>query len=174
MLKTLTPRGLTAVVVLLVLVTGTFVWAGRALAQESPSIQHGAVHHASGTFEVSMAPGDPEAVEAGLGLSRYILTKTFTGGLTGHGVGQMLAGGPEGSETVGSYVAIERFVGTLDGHKGAFLLAHRGDMAGEDYSLSITVVPGSGTGALAGIAGDFKLTVENGVHHYDLAYTLPQ
>ncbi|CAN5189750.1 hypothetical protein BH09PSE1_BH09PSE1_28360 [soil metagenome] len=169
MLKTLTPRGLMAVIVLLAVVTLTFVLVGRARAQDAS-----AVHHAVGAFEVSMAPADPEAVEGGLGLSRYSLTKTFTGGMTGQGVGQMLAGGPEGSQTVGSYVAIERFVGTLDGRQGAFLLAHRGDMSGDDYSLAITVVPNSGTGALTGIAGDFKLTVEDGVHHYDLAYTLPE
>jgi len=168
MLKILTARGLVAVAVLVAVVALAFVGVGQALAQD------GAVHHASGTFEVSVVPADPEAVEAGLGLSRYALTKTFTGGLIGHGVGQMLAGGPAGSETVGTYVAIERFVGTLDGREGAFLLAHRGDMAGEAYTLAITVVPNSGTGALEGISGDFKLTVEGGVHHYDLDYVLPR
>jgi len=42
------------------------------------------------------------------------------------------------------------------------------------YTLSITVVPNSGTGALEGIEGEFVLTVgPDGVHHYDLAYRLP-
>jgi hypothetical protein len=86
----------------------------------------------------------------------------------------MLAGGPAGSQTRGTYVAIERVVGVLDGKEGAFLMAHRGDMTPEGYTLAITVVPNSGTGALAGIEGEFILTVTgDGVHHYDLAYRLP-
>lgn len=167
MLRSLTPRGLMAVIVLVALATLAFIGVGHARAQDA-----GVAHHAIGTFEVSMTPADPEVTEAGLGLSSYTLSKTFSGGLEGKGVGQMLTGGPSES-TTGTYVALERFVGTLDGKQGAFLLAHRGDMAGDDYTLSIAVVPNSGTGELAGIAGDFKLTVEGGVHHYDLAYTLP-
>ena len=46
-------------------------------------------------------------------------------------------------------------------------------MSLEGYTLSITVVPNSGTGALAGISGDFALTLEGGEHRYDLSYSLP-
>lgn len=165
MLKTFTPRGLLVLVLLFVVAAALAVGVGGAYAEEAT------MHHATGTFEVGVAPADPEVVEAGLGLSRYTLTKTFTGGLAGAGTGQMLAGGP--SETTGTYVALERVVGTLGGREGAFLLAHRGDMSPEGFTLSITVVPNSGTGALTGIAGDFGLTITDGVHHYDLAYTLP-
>lgn len=129
------------------------------------------MHHATGTFTVTRTPADPEAVEAGLGLSRFTLAKTFGGGLTGTGTGQMLAGGV--STETATYVALERVVGTLDGREGAFLLAHRGDMGPQGFSLSITVVPNSGTGALAGLTGDLALSITGGVHHYDLAYRLP-
>ena len=139
--------------------------AGSVKAQET------VVHHATGTFEVSVTPVDPEVVEAGLGLSRYTLAKTFSGGMTGSATGQMLAGGVSAEDA--TYIALERFVGTLDGRPGAFLLAHRGDMSPEGYTLSITVVPNSGTGALAGISGDFALTLEGGEHRYDLSYSLP-
>lgn len=167
-MRILTVRGYVAVLAFVVmLATGLFV-TGAAHAQD------GAVHHAVGTFEVEMTPGAPEVVEAGLGLSRYRLTKTFAGGIAGVGVGEMLAGGPPGVETAGTYVALERVVGTLDGRQGAFLLAHRGDINAEGYTLSITVVPNSGTGDLVGLTGDFALTVtDDGVHHYDLAYRLP-
>jgi hypothetical protein len=40
--------------------------------------------------------------------------------------------------------------------------------------LSITVVPDSGTGDLAGLAGDFKLTIVDGLHFYEFEYTLPR
>jgi len=65
-------------------------------------------------------------------------------------------------------------VGSLDGKTGAFLLAHRGDINAEGYTLSITVVRGSGTGELVGLSGDFGLTITDGVHNYDLAYRLPE
>lgn len=164
-MRTLTVRGYLAVAVIGLLVMVGWAAAGNAGAQEA------AVQHATGTFEVSVTPADPEVKEAGLGLSRYTLAKTFSGGMSGSGVGQMLAGGP--SEQVGTYVALERFVGTVDGREGAFLLAHRGDMNAEGYTLSITVVPGSGTGELAGISGDFALTIAGGEHRYDLSYRLP-
>ncbi|ADL01508.1 DUF3224 domain-containing protein [Brevundimonas subvibrioides] len=167
-MRVLTARGYSVLIALLLVVMMVgIIGAGAAGAQEAP------VRHATGTFEVTMAPGDEEQVEAGLGLSRYVLSKTFQGGITAVGAGQMLAGGPPGSETAGTYVALERVVGTLDGRSGAFLLAHRGDINSEGYSLSITVVPGSGTGDLTGLSGDFALTITDGIHHYDLAYRLP-
>lgn len=167
-MRVLTVRGYVALIAMVVLMTAGLFATGVAHAQDGP------LHHATGTFEVTMAPGDEEAVEAGLGLSRYGLSKTFEGGIAGVSVGQMLAGGPAGVETAGTYVALERVVGTLDGRSGAFLLAHRGDINAEGYTLLITVVPGSGTGELTGVSGDFGLTVVDGVHHYDLAYRLPE
>ena len=165
-MRTLTFRGYLAVAVLGLLIAIGIMAAGSAKAQET------VVHHAVGTFEVTMVPADEEVVEAGLGLSRYGLVKRFNGGITGVSSGQMLTGGPPG-DTTGTYIALERVVGTLDGKEGAFLLAHRGDMSPEGYTLSITVVPNSGTGALAGISGDFALTLEGGEHRYDLSYSLP-
>jgi len=166
-MRMLTARGYVALIAMVVLMTAGRVATGTAHAQDGP------VHHATGTFEVAMTAGDEEQVEAGLGLSRYGLSKTFEGGIDGVSVGQMLAGGPPGVETAGTYVALERVVGTLDGRSGAFLLAHRGDINPDGYTLSITVVPGSGTGDLVGLSGDFGLTIVDGVHHYDLAYRLP-
>jgi hypothetical protein len=167
-MRFLTVRGYVVLITLLVLASIGVFGAGVARAQDA------GLHHATGTFEVMMAPGDAEQVEAGLGLSRYVLSKTFEGGITGTSDGQMLAGGPPGVETTGTYVALERVVGSLDGKTGAFLLAHRGDINAEGYTLSITVVPGSGTGELVGLSGDFGLTITDGVHHYDLAYRLPE
>ena len=167
-MRALTTRGYLALILLVGAIIAGVGFAGSALAQDR------VVRHATGTFDVQMAVGDEEAVEAGLGLSRYTLSKTFSGGLSGTGVGQMLAGGPAGSQDTGTYVAIERVVGVLDGREGAFMMAHRGDMTPEGYTLSITVVPNSGTGALTGIEGEFVLTVTpDGEHHYDLAYSLP-
>ena len=39
--------------------------------------------------------------------------------------------------------------------------------------LSITVVPDSGTGGLAGLAGTLAIEITGGKHFYDFEYTLP-
>jgi hypothetical protein len=71
------------------------------------------------------------------------------------------------------YVAIEVVTGTLAGKHGSFALQHSGTMDQNGLKMSVTVVPGSGTGELKGIAGTFAIHVENGQHSYDLEYTLP-
>jgi len=122
-MRALTTRGYLALTLLLGAVIAGVGFAGSALAQDR------VVHHATGEFVVAMTPA-----EAGLGLSSYSLSKVFTGGIVGSAKGQMLAGGPAGSQDTGTYVALERVVGSVDGRAGAFLLAHRGDMTPNGYS----------------------------------------
>ena len=74
----------------------------------------------------------------------------------------------------GGYVAIEQVSGTLSGHTGTFVLQHSGTMTRGTLQLSITVVPDSGTGQLAGISGKLDITITNGKHFYDFEYTLPE
>jgi len=100
------------------------------------------------------------------------IEKQLHGDLEGTGKGQMLtAGNSTGS---GAYVAIERITGTLEGRSGSFILQHRGIMTRGTPELTITVVPDSGTGQLAGIAGAFTIIIANGKHSYDFEYTLPE
>ena len=42
-----------------------------------------------------------------------------------------------------------------------------------DYNLIIDVVPDSGTGQLAGLAGRVKIVIADGKHSYEIDYTLP-
>jgi hypothetical protein len=44
---------------------------------------------------------------------------------------------------------------------------------GGDLRLSVVVVPDSGAGQLAGIAGTMTIRIEKGAHFYDFDYTLP-
>jgi hypothetical protein len=71
------------------------------------------------------------------------------------------------------YVAIERFTGSLMGRSGSFVFQHSGSMNQGAQQLSITVVPDSGTGALKGLAGQFKIRIENGQHFYEFDHSLP-
>lgn len=131
-----------------------------------PSMQH-----ATGTFEVTITPAQPAAEAAPGAPGRMLLAKTFHGGIEATGAGEMLA--TMTPEQSGAYVALERVTGAVDGHVGSFALLHRGVMDRGAQELSITIVPGSGTEALSGIAGVFHLTIEGGVHRYDLEYSLP-
>jgi hypothetical protein len=128
-------------------------------------------HQASGTFNVSITPVTPADGAAADLPGRMTLAKTVHGGLTGTGEGEML--GAMGPDQSGAYVAMERVRGALDGREGSFLLVHRGVMDRGAQDLTITVVPGSGTGELTGLAGVFHLTIAGGEHRYVLDYTLP-
>ena len=138
-----------------------------AFAPQEASVSH----QASGTFNVSITPIAPAEDAASDIPGRMTLAKTFHGGLTGTGEGEML--GAMGPNQSGAYVAMERVRGALDGREGTFLLVHRGVMDRGAQELLITVVPGSGTGALAGLTGVFHLTIADGEHRYVLDYTLP-
>jgi hypothetical protein len=44
---------------------------------------------------------------------------------------------------------------------------------GGEYNLAVVVVPDSGTGELAGLAGTMAIVIEGGRHSSELDYTLP-
>jgi len=127
--------------------------------------------HARGTFEVKLTPqadGD-----AGAGLARMILDKQFHGDLEATSQGQMLSAGTAVQGSAG-YVALERVSGTLLGRTGTFVLQHHGLMNRGTPSLTITVVPDSGTGELTGLAGTMGIEIAEGRHSYDFEHTLPE
>ena len=70
------------------------------------------------------------------------------------------------------YVAIERVSGTLRGRAGTFALQHTGTMTRGAPSLTITVVPDSGTYELAGLSGRMTIILTDGKHSYELEYAL--
>ncbi|MEO6209638.1 MAG: DUF3224 domain-containing protein [Gemmatimonadaceae bacterium] len=127
--------------------------------------------HAKGTFDVKVVPIGTEDKERDPGIGRMSLNKDFQGDFVGSGKGEMLTGGTDVKES-GAYVAIERVTGTLQGRTGSFMLAHRGTMARGKYNLEIDIVPDSGTGELAGIAGSLTITIVEKKHFYELSYTL--
>lgn len=128
---------------------------------------------AKGSFTVEMKPlSEPNAAD-GVSLGRTSLVKRFEGDLVAAGKGEMLTALTPVKGSAG-YVAIERVTGTLHGRTGSFVFQHTGTMDRGAQQLSITVVPGSGTGALAGITGTFKLSIVEGKHFYEFEYSLPQ
>jgi hypothetical protein len=145
-----------------------------ALTAAAPATQS-VTRHVTGTFTVQITPeAQAAAPGGGLPTARMGMVKTFTGAMTGTATGTMLSAGTPGPGKPAGYVAVDQFRGRVDGRDGGFLLLHRGtiDSAGSS-ELSVVIAPGTGTGALTGIAGTFAIRIEGGVHHYDLAYTLP-
>jgi hypothetical protein len=123
---------------------------------------------ATGQFDVKVTP----APETTPGIARLTLDKQFHGALEATSKGEMLASG--GAQGTGGYVAMEVVTGKLAGRSGSFALQHTGTMINNDYKLIVVVVPGSGTGELAGLDGTIQILIEpGGKHSYDFNYTLP-
>jgi hypothetical protein len=129
--------------------------------------------HASGTFDVKVTPQAPDDKAQDASLSRLTIDKQFHGDLAGTSKGQMLAAGTTVQGSAG-YVAVEKVTGTLVGRIGSFVLQHSGTMTRGVPQLTITVVPDSGTGQLAGLAGKMTIKIEGGKHFYEFEYTLPE
>lgn len=112
---------------------------------------------ASAHFTITLAPGDPALP----GTGRSDFTKEWTGDLAGTSAGVMLSAGDPEAGTAG-YVALETFTGTLAGQSGSFTLQQLGSMGGADDRIVYEVVPGSGTGDLAGLTGSMALGGDDG------------
>ncbi len=125
--------------------------------------------HATGSFEVKLLP--QPAADADSGLGRMSIDKVFSGDLQGTSKGEMLAATTAVKGSAG-YVAIERVTGTLQGRSGSFMLQHLGTMTRGAPTLTVLVVPDSGTGELSGIAGSLSIAIADGKHFYTLDYTL--
>ena len=155
--------------------------SAAALAQDTtarpapstpPSQEATMTAHARGTFDVKMLPQSEDETE-GSSLGRFTLEKQYRGDLEGSARGEMLTAMTEVKGSA-AYVAVERFTGKLGGRTGSFALAHRGIMTRGAQQLAIEVVPDSGSGELAGIAGTLGIAIAaDGTHSYDLEYTLP-
>jgi hypothetical protein len=126
---------------------------------------------AAGAFEVSTKPLDPLDERDGTAVGRMALDKQYRGDLDAVGHGQMLTAMTATKDSAG-YVAIERVTGALRGRAGGFVLQHTGTMTHGTQKLSVTVVPDSGSGALAGLSGTLGISVVDRQHYYDFEYSL--
>lgn len=127
---------------------------------------------ATGTFEVTLSPQGARENGEGVPLGRMHLDKEFHGDLEATAIGEMLTAVTATHGSAG-YVAMERVSGRLHDRSGSFVLQHSGTMTRGAPSLTISIVPDSGTGELTGISGSMDIIIENGRHSYVLQYTLP-
>ncbi len=153
---------------------GTWLLASlHLLAPVSAMAQGGPVLRVSGPFDVTMTPAAPSRHAGRTQTGRMLLDKQYFGDLAATGEGEMLSAVTD-SKGSAAYVAIERVSGTLGGKAGSFVIQHAGSMSAGAQQLSISIVPDSGTGELAGISGTMAIRMDGRKHFYDLDYRLPK
>jgi hypothetical protein len=100
-------------------------------------------------------------------LARVTVSKVFTGDIEGESVAELLmAGNPVGA----GYLASELFAGTVGTRTGSFVVQHGGLVDSDDAHSFGSIVPGSGTGELAGVRGEAIYT--NNEEGHTLTLTL--
>ena len=94
---------------------------------------------------------------------------TFAGDLEGDGTARFLNAYRD--EATATYCGFERVVGRLGGRSGSFVLQVAGRYEDGTATTAWSVVPGSGTGALAGLRGEGGyVSTMNGNEPYRLDY----
>jgi hypothetical protein len=124
---------------------------------------------AKGPFQVTRVAVPAAFEKASLG--RHSLDKVFSGDLEATSLGEMISAGGSVPGSAG-YVAMERVTGTLHGRSGAFVLQHSATMDRGAPSMTITVVPDTGTDALTGLSGSMRIIIDKGQHSYEFEYAI--
>jgi uncharacterized protein DUF3224 len=122
----------------------------------------GQTRRASARIEVSR--WDPKPLDQRPGAADLVevqVEESFSGDLTGAGHATFLqVVADDGSA---SFVGVERFAGSLAGREGSFVLQDQGTLAADGkVAGNWFVVPGSGTGGLAGLRGEGGFQAELG------------
>src|SRR5438105_3045929 len=107
---------------------------------------------AAGTFSIRSWDEAPWAEdEQGRKLTHARVGTAYEGDIAGEGTSQSVMCYTDDEHA--TYAGFERVAGTLGGRSGSFVLEARGTYQDRTATTSWTVVPGSGTGELAGLRG---------------------
>ena len=114
--------------------------------------------HAKATFAVNAWEEKPYNEMNGLPkLTRAGVTKSYQGDITGDGkLEYLMMYRDDGSA---SFIGLERVVGSVAGRSGSFVLQHSGTFKGGVATVTLVVVPDSGTGELRGLRGNGEFAV---------------
>lgn len=127
---------------------------------------------AAGTFDVTITPQASDLAPEGPNLGRMSIDKQYHGDLDAAAKGEMITAAGIAVKESAAYSAVERVSGSLGGKKGGFALQHTGIMTRGTPSLTITVVPDSGTGELTGLTGKMDIIIDGRQHSYVFDYEL--
>ena len=114
--------------------------------------------HAKGTFELKAWDEKPfNEMNDMPKLTRASVIKSYQGDITGEGkLEYLMMYRDDGSA---SFIGLERVVGSVGGRSGSFVLEHSGTFKGGVATVTLLVVPGSGTGDLRGLRGNGEFAV---------------
>jgi Protein of unknown function (DUF3224) len=108
---------------------------------------------ATGTFKATSWEEGPFAeLEEAPRLTHARIGSAYTGDIEGEGTAEALM--YYGEAATASYVGFERVVGRLGERSGSFVLSSSGAWEEGAARTTWSVVPGSGTGELAGLRGE--------------------
>ena len=127
----------------------------------------------SGEFAVTSWNEDPYfgPQEDGAKMTHATVAQAFRGPLSGKGsVDWLMYYRDDGTA---DFVGLQRVDGSLGGHAGSLILESRGDFDGKEAVGTWSIIPGSGTGELAGVQGDGRFHVPlGGEAQFDLDYSI--
>jgi len=113
---------------------------------------------------VALEPA-PVEVATAVPVGVAVMEKRFSGGVQGRSATIFTAAFDHGTG-VGTYVAMESFEGSLGDVAGTFNFTHSATTNGTDrVAEHFVVVPGSGTGGLAGISGAGGMAIDDDGTH---------
>ncbi len=74
------------------------------------------------------------------------------------------------TESRGVFTGLQTFTGTVDGRRGSFTVQEQGSWEDTTVTSEFTVIPGSGTGELAGISGSGEYRAVQGEETYPYTF----
>jgi hypothetical protein len=124
------------------------------VAEETTNMQK----QAKATFGLESWDEKPyNGIEGAPKLTRVGATKSYQGDIEGEGkVEYLMMYRTAGSA---SFMGLERVTGSVGGRSGSFVLQHSGTFEDGVAKVTLTVVPGSGTGELRGLKGEGGFSV---------------
>ena len=124
------------------------------VAQETTSMRK----HAKATFGIKSWDEKPyNEMDGTPKLIRGSVIKSYQGDITGEGKLECLM--MYRDDGTASFVCLERVVGSVGSRSGSFVLQHSGTFKEGIATVTLVVVPGSGTGDLRRLRGDGKFAV---------------
>jgi hypothetical protein len=114
-----------------------------------------------GTFETASWDEKPfEKLPGGGKLTRASVTQKFSGDVTGDGKTEWLM--CYVSDNDATFVGLQKIDGSLGGKKGTFVVETIGEFDGKAAKGTWSVVPGTGSGELAGLEGEGRFEAPKG------------
>jgi Protein of unknown function (DUF3224) len=117
--------------------------------------------HAEGSFELKSFDEEPyEELDGGAKLTRARIVQALTGGLDGELTADLLM--YYRRDATASYAGFQRYAGRIGDRSGTVVMWASGGYDGTQATASASVVPGSGTGDLRELRGDFTSAAPSG------------